>query len=67
MKVLQFQITQDLRAALLDSDGEGSYGRVSLTIRECGIHGDISVAVNLDKKDAKKLLEFLRRASQVLR
>lgn len=65
MKVLQ--ISQDLRAGLLEPDGEGSYGRVSLTIKERGVCGDISIAASLDKKDLKKLLEFLRRAEQVLR
>jgi hypothetical protein len=58
-------INEQMRVNLIESDGVEK-GSLSIIVSENSVHGDVRIGANLNKKDLKKLLEFLRRADQVI-
>lgn len=66
MKTRSLIINGSMRVSLRDGDESGNFKRVSLEIKERGVCGDVALESSLNKAELKNMIEFLKRAEQVL-
>lgn len=50
----------------LTSNGDGTYKSLTVSSNQWDMAGDARIDVELDKRDVKKMIDWLRKAEQVL-